>query len=170
MLRYAGTVRELNFDQLMRVYIEGNEEKAHEAESFSLGLLEAEQDFYRYLDQVFFRTDGAVYAIWEEDGEYCSALRLEPYRDGLLLEALETAPDRRRKGYAKKLIEAVLADLQPEKVYSHISKKNHASIQTHLSCGFEKHLDYAVYVDGSVFHQIYTFLWQREAVENRKAF
>ena len=112
--------------------------------------MQAEQDFYQYLREVFFPTAGAVYAVWEENGTYITALRLEPYRDGLLLTALETAPEYRRRGYAQKLIEAVLEELPGEKLYSHVSKTNAASLRTHISCGFQKILDHAAYLDGSV--------------------
>ena len=84
----------------------------------------AEQDFRQYLDEVFFRTTDAVCAVWEEKGNYVSALRLEPYKDGLLLEALETHPDQRMKGYAAMLISAVQQHLESVKIYSHVSKCN----------------------------------------------
>lgn len=110
----------------------------------------AEQDFYQYLREVFFPVPGAVYCIWQEENAYVSALRLEPYRDGLLLEALETAPGERRRGYAEALIRAVLERFAPTKIYSHVGKRNYPSLKTHEKCGFRRALDYAVYVDGSV--------------------
>lgn len=72
----------------------------------------AEEDFREYLSQVFFAAEGAAYFILEEAGRYVSALRLEPYEDGLLLEALETAPEERRKGYAAHLICETAAHLK----------------------------------------------------------
>jgi GNAT superfamily N-acetyltransferase len=131
MLFLAKSLQQLRFGELMEVYIEGNLEKAEE-----IGLLQAEQDFYQYLQDCFFPTAGAVYAVWTEESKYVSALRLEPYKDGLLLAALETAPQHRRKGYAKKLIEAVLAEFEGEKIYSHVSKINEASLAVHEKCGF----------------------------------
>ena len=89
-----------------------------------------------------------MYALWVENGKYVSALRLEPYEDGLLLEALETIPSQRRKRYAQQLIRAVQAQF-PQKIYSHISKKNTASLMVHQKCGFVQILDYAKYIDGS---------------------
>ena len=85
MLILAQSIRDLSFSKLMGVYIEGNLENAEEFyPDLPEGqkLMQAEQDFYQYLNEVFFRTSGAVYAIWEEQGAYVSALRLEPYRDG----------------------------------------------------------------------------------------
>jgi GNAT superfamily N-acetyltransferase len=152
MLYIATKMQELNFSQLMAVYEEGNRENG---EIFypdlpeGQQLLRAEQSFYEYLREGFFPVSGAVYAIWIENECYVSALRLEPYEDGLLLEALETAPTQRRKGYAEKLIRAVLEQF-PQKIYSHVSKKNTASLAVHEKCGFVQVLDYAKYIDGSV--------------------
>ena len=157
MLYIAHTLRELDFSRLMEIYMEGNLEKTQDG----LTLLEAEQDFYQYLRQVFFRTPGARYFVWTEGGRYRSALRLEPYRDGWLLEALETAPDHRRKGYGRALVEAVLALPGYERIYSHIHRENFPSLRLHESCGFQKILDYGVYIDGSVNRYTLTYCRDR---------
>ena len=160
MLKIAKTMKELSFSALMEVYLEGNRENGKDSypeEPEGSQLMLAEQDFYNYLTQVFFPTEGAVYLIWEEQGRYASALRLEPYRDGLLLEALETAPDQRRKGYAKALLQAALREFDGVKIYSHVHKRNTASRRTHETCGFRKVLDHAVYADGSVLHSSVTY-------------
>ncbi len=154
MLKIAVKLNDLSFSNLMEVYIEGNLEKED--------LLQAEQDFYQYLREVFFRTEGAVYCIWEEQGRYVSALRLEPYRDGWLLAALETAPEQRQKGYAGKLIGAVQEYYPDRKLYSHVSKRNVPSLKTHEKCGFRKILDYAVYADGSVLRSSVTLCWEKK--------
>lgn len=148
MLLIAKRLEELDFSALMDVYIEGNQEKADEYGDG--GLLRAEREFYDYLREDFFRQQGAFYAVWTEQGSYVSALRLEPYKDGWLLEALETAPDYRKKGYAKALMIAVLEYMDQSIIYSHVSKRNEASLRTHYACGFQKHLDHVVYLDGSV--------------------
>lgn len=153
MLIIVKSLKELSFRRLMDVYEESNRENGMEFwPELSRGqqLLQAEQDFYQYLHDGFFTTHGAVYAIWEESGNYVSALRLEPYKDGLLLEALETAPGERRKGYAEKLIQAVQKRCGSTKIYSHVGKWNEASLKIHEKCGFRRILEYAVYIDGSV--------------------
>lgn len=153
MLIIAHKLHEFTFGKLMEVYTEGNLENGHDQwpdETKSRQIALAEQEFYNYLQQIFFRTDGAQYLIWEESGRYVSALRLEPYQDGLLLEALETIPAVRRKGYAVRLMQAALESVGKVKVYSHVHKRNVASLRTHEKCGFTKVLDYAVYADGSV--------------------
>ena len=154
MLKTFYRLKDLDFQMLMAVYEEGNLENALEFypdDSPDVQLQKVKQSFEDYLREDFFRVKGVRYAVWEEAGEYISALRLEPYEDGFLLEALETMPARRRMGYSMKLISAVLEELpKGTTVYSHVGKRNAASLGAHLRCGFEKHLDYAKYIDGTV--------------------
>jgi len=159
MLHWANKMRELNFGQLMELYSEGNLENAREFYPNlpeNQQILAAEQSFHQYLRECFFKTSGARYALWVVDGRYVSALRLEPYQDGLLLEALETHPQYRQKGYAVALIQAVLAQTE-QKIYSHVGKRNTASLKTHEKCGFQRILEHAVYADGSVLTNACTF-------------
>ena len=163
MLILARSLRDFSFSKLMDVYIEGNMENAEECwPELDDGqkLLRAEQEFYQYLTDVFFRTPEAVYAIWEERGNYISALRLEPYRDGRLLEALETAPSRRRQGYGVQLIKAVQEQFPNQRIYSHVGKKNVASLRVHEKCGFRRISEYAAYIDGSVNQRACTLCWE----------
>ena len=148
MLLTAKKLGDLSFSQLMEVYIEGNRQRG-------CSLLEAEQEFYDYLSQVFFSIPGAVYYVWEEGGSYVSALRLKPWEDGLLLEALETRPDQRKRGCAFKLINAVLQEIGSQKVYAHVSKSNAASLRTLQKCGFSILRDAN---DGTENHSIHTLL------------
>lgn len=153
MLKFYSRLSQLRFGDLMGVYEEGNRENG--AERYpnlppEQQLQRAEQDFYEYLHDVFFPTEGAVYAVWEIGGKYVSALRLEPYRDGLILAALETKPEERGKGCAKALIRYLLKEKCGEVIYSHVSYKNIPSLRVHQACGFEKISDTAVYLDGSV--------------------
>ena len=126
MLIVAKSLKDLRFSELMQVYAQSNleaaKERKHLPSMFALQL--AEQDLRQYLQEVFFRTPGARCCIWEESGRYVSALRLEPYRDGLLLAALETAPDDRNRGYASILVREVqkyLARQGNVKLYSHVN-------------------------------------------------
>lgn len=160
MLIIAEKLHTLSFSSLMEIYEEGNREKAREQwpdlpPEFALQM--AEQEFYQYLRESFFTTKGAVYAVWRVNGKYVSALRLEPYRDGLLLAALETAPAERRHGYGEALIRAVLEYVGASKVYSHVHKQNEASLKLHEKCGFQQILEFAVYLDGSVHRKCRTF-------------
>ncbi len=165
MLLIIDKLKELNFSQLMDVYEEGNRENAEEFwPDMDAGqqILRAEQEFHQYLREIFFPTQDAVYCIWQERGKYVSALRLEPYRDGLLLEALETAPAHRRKGYALHLIQAVQMTYPDRKIYSHVSKRNVASLRTHEKCGFQRIAENAVYADGSVTDRSCTLRWEEK--------
>ena len=163
MLHIFNKLKDISFSHLMRIYEEGNRENGEEfwpdLES-SQQLLRAEQDFYQYLREVFFQTTGAVYCIWEEQGRYVSALRLEPYRDGLLLEALETAPGERRKGYAAKLICAVQERYSDGRIYSHVHKRNTPSLKIHEKYGFVRISETAVHIDGSVSDRCCTLCWE----------
>jgi len=151
MLLWITKISQLSFFSLMRVYEEGNMEKAAELspENPSEVLIEIEQEFYQYLKECFFQLENAVYAVWVDQGEYVSALRLEPYQDGWLISALETAPGHRRKGYAAKLLSESLRRIKGT-VYSHVHKRNLPSSKLHTAIGFQKMMDYAVYLDGSV--------------------
>lgn len=152
MLRVISKLEELDFSQLMEIYIEGNEEHGRELWPelpYEEQLEKSRRDFYEYLQNRFFTKPGAVYAVWQEEGRYVSALRLEPNRDGLLLEALETLPEERRKGYATCLIREVQKWLGTGRLYSHVSKRNTASLATHSRCGFFRYLDYVETSDGT---------------------
>lgn len=169
MLVLAKSIKELDFRLLMEVYQQENEKRAEDEwanlpRGFALEM--AEQNFHRYLTHIFFPTPGSVYAMWEIDGRYVSALRLEPYKDGLLLEGLETAPEERKKGYAAALIRFIQQMLKQQgsfKLYSHVEKKNLASLRTHQACGFQEISDHAVFIDGSVNYRACTLCY----VENK---
>ena len=156
MLLTAHSMKDLSFPKLMEVYAEGSRKTGaarYPRESLQRQQALAEEDFREYLSQVFFRETDTVYLVWEEQGRYVSALRLEPWQDGCLLEGLETAPEARRKGYAARLLRAAQAYLEekgPVRLYSHVAKGNTASLEVHRSCGFQPYLDYARYIDGSV--------------------
>ncbi len=127
-------------------------------------LLKAEQDFYSFVLD-FLKHDSSFYAVWEEDNRYISTLRMEPYEDGLLVEGLTTDTSFRKQGYAKLLLkEAVDYALSTgfTRVYSHIARDNKASIAAHISCGFQLYRDHAVFIDGSVNHHNYTYMYEKQ--------
>ena len=90
-------------------------------------------------------------------------MRLEPYEDGLLIEALETRPDCRRKGYATDLINATISYLRaggPYKIYSHVQKDNGASLLVHYKCGFSILSENAMYIDGTYHNDAFTLVYK----------
>lgn len=143
MLKIITSMSQLDTQQLMAVYRESNQENGSiffPDPSTDEQLLRAEDRFLDYLREDFFQQKDAFYCVWAPVGAYQAALRLEPYRDGLLLEALETKPDARRKGYATALLRSVLDHLRTtpyNKVYSHVAKNNVASLTVHKKCGFQ---------------------------------
>ena len=158
MLILAQTLSQLRFLDLMSVYEEGNRENAacfYPEMDSGAALILAEQDFYTYLTEVFFCTKGATYAVWEVSGKYVAALRFEPFQDGELLEALETAPDERGKRYAQALVNAALQTRRGP-VYSHIKKTNIASLCVHEKCGFVHHCNFAHCIDGTIDKEMLT--------------
>lgn len=162
MLIAANSFRQLNFGALMSLYAEenqGNGQLWYPDLSSREQILQAEQSFYDYLREEFFVSADARYWIWEENGTYVSALRQHAYRDGLLLEALITATEWRRKGYASTLVQEMLAHNPKRKIYAHIDKKNRASLALHEKCGFRLISDSAVYLDGSVTNRSFTYLY-----------
>lgn len=164
MLRMIYSMKGLDLGQLMTVYTESNRENGktfYPYLSANEQLLQVEQDLFSYIRE-FFRNDQTFYAVWAPEGRYAAALRMEPYLDGLLLEALETAPEARGKGYATALVEAVIAKLREHgsiPVYAHVSKKNPASLKVHRNCGFEIVKDHAAFVDGSVSNDTCTLCY-----------
>ena len=100
---------------------------------------EEEQYFSDFLRQ-FFQKKGNTYYVLEKDGEWLSALRLTQIeKDFYYLEALETAENHRKKGYATTLIKNVIALLEKNisvTVRSSVDKENTASLSTHEKCGF----------------------------------
>lgn len=156
MLSVISSMSQLNIEQLMAVYLEGNIENGEEYFpdlNSDEQIKKAELSFIAYLRDDFFRQKDAAYYMWVVDGVYEAALRLEPYKDGLLMEAVETAPGSRRRGYAHSLICAVfsyLKDKSAKVIYSHVNKRNLPSLRLHEKCGFHRISESATYIDGTV--------------------
>lgn len=152
VLKICYSFQELNITQLMEVYSQSLNDDP-------VGRYQAKQDFYDYLREEFFSIPNVFYALWSLEGRCVSALRMEPYQDGYLLSGLETALQDRRKGYARKLVNGVLQYLSLEgsfPIYTHVHKKNAASLALHRACGFAPIQDYGVLIDGTVSYNYLT--------------
>ncbi len=166
MLEIFTSLQDFSFEKLMRVYEQSNALSGtgrYADLSPERQVQCAENDFYEYLHSTFFRLTGSLYCVWVEDGQYLSALRLEPFSDGYLLQALETAPMHRRKGIASQLVQGVLdylAAIDPKTVYSHIHKRNKPSLLLHKKCGFRIVSDHAAFIDGTVSSDAYTLCFE----------
>lgn len=156
MLLLARRMADLSFPDLLQVY----SGSIYASCRSDYGKVLAEQDFEDYLRSAFFCLPGALYAIWQSEGQYCAAVRLEPFKDGLLISALETAPCFRRQGYAQCLLSALQTGTD-QKLYSHVDKKNVPSLSLHQKCGFIRIRDNARYLDGSVDGRCCTLLWEK---------
>ena len=167
MLKIITNINELNLEQFLQIYKESfikNGRNHFWQFSEDQQVAFAEEEMLDYLRNDFFRGPGAFAAAWAADGTYKSALRMEPYRDGMLLHALETAPEARRQGCAYALIKATMEYLQTQNcnvVYSHIDKRNKASLRLHEKCGFIPFSDFAVYLDGTVTQSSRTMIYKR---------
>lgn len=164
MLKVFSSPKGLNKAQLLNVYEQsihdaGKQNYAHLPEN--LQLLNAEKDLLLYID-LFLADKRAIIAVWAAEGAYVAALRAEQYNDGFLLSGLETAPAERHKGYATALVkelQSYLSQTGHYTLYSHVDKKNKASLRVHEKCGFSCILEHAVYLDGSVSRKAYTLCY-----------
>lgn len=105
--------------------------------------------------------NGTVY-FWKEE-VVVSALRAEPYQDGVLLLNLETSKDHRRQGYATKLVKAVIPEIRRnggKPIYVHIDKHNESSIHLHKNIGFQICAEYGKLIDGTVSRRYYTLVYK----------
>lgn len=145
MLKRINEYREVDTRKLMDVYSESNYENTEyffpdEADK-EAAVRKLEAGFLDFLKKDFFRKADAAYWVLEKDGVYVSALRTCMIQKGLYyLEALETRPDHRRKGYGAMLLSAVTEALKesgPFRLCCCVSKKNTASLRTHAKSGFQ---------------------------------
>ena len=154
MLRICRDFKQFNTEKLLNVY---HEMLLNTSQQEDISVFQAESEFISYVAEVFYSQENAVYAIWEHRDVYVSALRLEPYLDGVLLSALETAPEYRHMGFAATLIKCVLKEFQHSKVYTHIHRNNVISQELHRKCGFVEILDHGVLLDGTISRNYLTY-------------
>ena len=143
MLRKITEYRDLDERKLMDIYSESNYENTDyffpEETDKEKAVRQVEAGFLDFLKNDFFSKPEAAVWVYEESGTWFSALRTCRVRDVYFLEALETRPDQRKKGYAALLLSAVADALKkqgPFRLYDCVSKRNTASLKTHEKCGF----------------------------------
>ena len=145
MLLKITRYEDLDGRKLMDVYAESNFENTDyffpDIKDKEEAVKKVEAGFVDYLKKEFFTQEGSAYWILEEDGVWVSALRTTRFRpDACYLEALETKPDCRKRGYAVRLLTEVLTVLKadgPFVMYDCVGKRNTASLKTHEKCGFQ---------------------------------
>ena len=135
---------EINERKLMDIYAEGNLENVEyfypEETDKNIGVKKVE-GFLEFLKNKFFNKEDATYWILVENEVWISAARtcfIKP--EIIYLEALETIPNERNKGYASKLLNELIGALKKEgkfRLCDCVSKKNIPSLKTHEKCGFK---------------------------------
>lgn len=144
MLIYITEPSEIDCDKLMAIYRESNGANAKiffpQIKNAAKARKKAETAYCDYIEKEFLSGKNA-YCILEENGAWVSALRLYKIDGGFyFIEALETAPKFRCKGYAEKLLNELIEKLKNTencKIYDCVSKKNTASLRVHEKCGFK---------------------------------
>ena len=149
----------------MDLYAESNMENADyfypDMADKAAALAKVEADFLAYIRDGFFKNEHDRYMVLAEAGAWISALRLYALGDGeYYIEALETHPAYRRRGYGAALLAMVLDRLRAEgpfRVRDCVGKKNIPSLRTHEKCGFRA-ADTVGHdlLDGSVSEESYT--------------
>lgn len=98
-----------------------------------------EQAYGEFLKE-FVTHSNQMVLVEEVDGVWVSGLRCVESAPGVwFLEALETAPQARGKGWAKQLMkhtQQLLTGQGAGELFSLVSPRNTPSIATHVACGF----------------------------------
>ena len=135
-----------------------------EKEDLSREIQEEEQYFMTFLREKFFPQERNRYYVLEVDEHWVSALRLTKIDDFYYLEALETAPEQRKKGYGTQIIEEVIQLLKkrgPVIIRSNVAKDNWASLATHQRCGFQIEEENGInYRNGEQRDTVYGLIYQ----------
>ena len=166
MLQIIHNIQQISYSALMLVCRESiihSGKQNYPGFSEAEQLIQAENDLYDYLTTMFQTDSKAICAVWVAEGSYKAILRLEEYRDGLLLNSLETAPEARRKGYGSLLVQNTLLQFPNINIYCHIHRNNKASIALHEKCGFCKIADSSLLLDGSFVRNYYTYCYHSHA-------
>lgn len=143
LLTFKDMTKEDMYRMVRSVYSEASYEiakdKHPDMQDLSKAIREEEQYFVEKFLEKFMGKNENTYYVWDANGEWVSALRLTKLEGYYFMEALETAPEYRRNGYASKLIKAVIQKLEEDKhvvIRSNVRKTNAFSLATHQKCGF----------------------------------
>lgn len=167
MIRIIDSLQQLDFFKLTELYSEDIEHDRwiyYPHLEYFEGIRQTEMGLYAYLRDCFFTENKGYFILNEEQRDYVSGVRFEPYRDGLLLNALMTAPSYRGMGYASMLLTYAFSHIDVAcngPVYSHVYMKNLPSVYLHEKFGFRKMLDYAILLDGSVRTDHITYIKEK---------
>lgn len=163
MLKIIRSMAEADIAQLLNVYKNSLAERKNLYRQLSdfEQTQAVENDFYLNTMHFLEQHEG-VYAVWVIEGAYVCAVRLVQFGEDILFAGLETEPNERRRGYASRLICAILKTFLNDDVcvYVHVRKDNTASVRLHKACGFVIEKESAVLLDGTVSNYFYTMRFQ----------
>lgn len=168
MLLIFESMNEEELKHLMGFYEDGNRINASRAFpncDEEEALVKIEEGFTQWLREDFFPKEENTYYVLEENGQWVSALRLTKIEDFYYLEALHTPIIHRKKGYASKLMNAVIEHLKQQgsvHIRDNVRKGNIASMATHSKCGFDiEHEEAIDYLDGQTYSNCYglSYYW-----------
>ncbi len=142
---------EVNADEFLKIYKESsmdNSVRWYPALNAKDALKKYEAGYLEYMQNEFFINGRRLFVLADKAHYYC-ALRMTELSSGkYYLEALETNPAFRKKGFGKELIlqtEKLLKEQNSElTIISHVEKDNVASLNTHFSAGFKITADYYI--------------------------
>ena len=143
LLAFKDMTKEDMYRMVHSVYSEASYEiakdKHPDMQDLSEAIREEEQYFVEKFLRKFMSKNENTYYVWDTNGEWVSAFRLTKLEGYYFMEALETTPEHRRKGYASELIKAVIQKLEEDEsvvIRSNVRKTNTASLAMHRKCGF----------------------------------
>ena len=144
MIIEINTFDQVDRRKLMDIYRESNTENTDyfypDVSDKDEALQKVECDYLNYIECDFLAGSKNQYMILEHDRIWVCALRLYCVHDRLyFIEALETHPSYRRKGYAAQLLAGVIDLLKNRGDYTIrdcVDKKNTFSLLTHQKAGF----------------------------------
>ena len=124
-----------------------------------------EADHLAYMAGPFWEEGGVLLVLAGEDGRYLAAVKLYPGTgEGCWqMEALETRPGERRKGYGLRLLRETQGWLERAgggTLLSHVGRGNLASLGAHQAAGFRRAREGWAQPDGGPAPAQYTMVYR----------
>ena len=150
----------LDREQFSAVYrgsaLENCREMYPEEHTPQAALARYEQEHLAYMDGPFFQEErGLLFILASREGRYRAAVKLYPWQGERRwhIEALETRPEDRGKGYGTQVLREMIARLEqdgPVTLRSEVGNGNASSLHAHLKAGFRQRAEPVTERDGSV--------------------